>query len=374
MPPTLSGWQFALVAGRKLQGMLASARLAVRGWSGSSGARELRKTVTVLFCDVTGSTEIGERLDPERLRRLMLRFYEAMKEVCERHGGQVSELIGDAVMAAFGIPTVHEDDALRAVRAAAEMHERLEALSEELERDLGVRLRARTGVNTGEVVVPDRDPDRALVLGDAVNVAARLEQAAEPGDILLGESTFMLVRDAVRAESVEPLSLKGKSERVSAFRLLDVFPDVSGFARRFETPLVGREDELLVIRKAFERSVRDRRGYLVTVFGPAGIGKTRLAKELAASVGGEAAVLTGRCLSYGEGISYGPIREMVNEATGDRPLAELLAGEDDADAVASRVAAAIGVSEKRRPCRGDLLGDSQALRIACDAKAACSDF
>ena len=308
-------------------------------------APELRKTVTVLFCDVAGSTAIGEWLDPERLRRLMLRFYEAMKEVCERHGGQVSELIGDAVMAAFGIPSVHEDDALRAVRAAAEMRERLEALSEELERDLGVRLRSRTGVNTGEVVVSERDPDRALVLGDAVNVAARLEQAAEPGDVLLGESTYMLVRDAVRAEPVEPLSLKGKSERVPAFRLLDVLPDVSGYARRFGTPLVGREDELLVLRKAFERSVRDRRGYLVTVFGPAGIGKTRLAKELAASVAGEAAVLTGRCLSYGEGISYWPIREMVNEATGERPLADLLAGEDDADAVASRVAAAIGVSE-----------------------------
>ena len=308
-------------------------------------APELRKTVTVLFCDVAGSTAIGEWLDPERLRRLMLRFYEAMKEVCERHGGQVSELIGDAVMAAFGIPSVHEDDALRAVRAAAEMRERLEALSEELERDLGVRLRSRTGVNTGEVVVSERDPDRALVLGDAVNVAARLKQAAEPGVVLLGESTYMLVRDAVRAEPVEPLSLKGKSQRVPAFRLLDVLPNVSGYARRFGTPLVGREDELLVLRKAFERAVRDRRGYLVTVFGPAGIGKTRLAKELAASVAGEAAVLTGRCLSYGEGISYWPIREMVNEATGERPLADLLAGEDDANAVASRVAAAIGVNE-----------------------------
>ena len=215
----------------------------------------------------------------------------------------------------------------------------------ELELDFGVRLRSRTGVNTGEVVVRDRDSDRALVLGDAVNVAAGLEQAAEPGEVLLGESTYILVRDAVRAEPVEPLSLKGKSERVSAFRLLDVLPDVAGFARRFEIPLVGREDEVLVLRKTFERSVRDRRGYLVTVFGPAGIGKTRLAKELGASVAGEATVLTGHCLSYGEGITYWPIREMVIEAAGERPLGELLAGEDDADAVASRVAAAIGVTE-----------------------------
>ena len=174
-------------------------------------ARELRKTVTVVFSDVTGSTAIGERLDPEPLRRLLLRYYEAMKEVCERHGGRVRELIGDAVMAAFGIPTVHEDDALRAVRAAAEMRERLEALGDELEREFGVRLQSRTSVNTGEVVVRDVDPGGALALGDPVNVTARLEQAAQPGEILLGEATYRLVRDAVHAEPLEPLPVKGRA-------------------------------------------------------------------------------------------------------------------------------------------------------------------
>ena len=218
--------------------------------------RELRKTVTVVFSDVAGSTAIGERLDPEPLRRLMLRWYEEMKAVCEVHGGKVRELIGDAVMAAFGIPTVHEDDALRAVRAAAEMRERLQGLNDELEREFGLRLQSRTGVNTGEVIVRDPDPTGALALGDAVNVAARLQAAAEPGEILVGEATHRLVRDAVRAESVEPLELKGKSEPVATYRLLEVLPHAEGVARHFETPLVGRERELLCSARPSSELVR----------------------------------------------------------------------------------------------------------------------
>jgi len=305
--------------------------------------RELRKTVTVVFSDVTGSTEIGERLDPEPLRRLMLRWYGEMKEVCERHGGRVRELIGDAVMAVFGIPTVHEDDALRAVRAAAEMRARLEVLNDEFERDFGLRLRSRTGVNTGEVVVRDPDPQGAVALGDAVNVAARLQTAAEPGEILLGEATYRLVEDAVRAEPVEPLALKGKMEPVPAFRLLEVLPHAEALARHFEMPLVGRELELAQLRQAYQRAVRERRCHLVTVFGLAGIGKTRLSQELAGSVESEASVLTGRCLSYGEGITYWPVREIVGQAAGDRSVRELLEGTADADAVAERIESAIGI-------------------------------
>jgi class 3 adenylate cyclase/tetratricopeptide (TPR) repeat protein len=304
--------------------------------------RELRKIVTVLFCDVAESTAIGERLDPEPLRRLMLRWYEAMREVCEAHGGKVRELIGDAVMAAFGIPTVHEDDALRAVRAAAGMRERLEQLNDELEREFGVRLQSRTGINTGEVVVRDPDPTGALALGDAVNVAARLQTAAEPGEILLGGATHRLVRDAVRAEPVEPLSLKGKAESIPAFRLLEVLPEAEAVVRHFETPLVGRELELAQLRQAYERAKRERRCHLVTVFGPAGIGKTRLAQELARSIEGEASVLTGRCLSYGEGITYWPLREIVGQATGSRSVDQLLEGSADGDIVALRIDAAIG--------------------------------
>ena len=302
--------------------------------------RELRKMVTVLFSDVTGSTAIGERLDAEPLRRLMLRWYEEMRAVCEAHGGRVRGLIGDAVMAAFGVPTVHEDDALRAVRAAAEMRARLETLNDELEREFGLRLRSRTGINTGEVVVRDPDPSGALALGDAVNVAARLEQAAAPGDVLIGEATYRLVEDAVRAEPVTPLSLKGKAEPVPAFRLLEVLPRGEALARHFEMPLVGRELELAQLRQAFERARRERRCHLVTVFGPAGIGKSRLSQELAGLLESEARVLTGRCLSYGEGITYWPMREIVAQVAGNRSVRELL--DADADAVAERIESAIG--------------------------------
>jgi class 3 adenylate cyclase/tetratricopeptide (TPR) repeat protein len=314
-------------------------------FSNGSAQRELRKTVTVLFADVTGSTAIGERLDPESLRRLMLTYYEAMREVCERHGGRVRELIGDAVMAAFGVPTVREDDALRAVRAAAEMRQRLEGMGDGLERDFGVRLQSRTGVNTGEVVVREPDPEGTLALGDPINVAARLEQAARPGEILLGEQTYRLVREAVRVEAVEPLSLKGKSEPVSCFRLLAVLPHTEGMARRLETPLVGRELELAQVRAACERAVRESTVVLFTILGPAGIGKTRLALDVARGAAGDMTVMTGRCPSYGEGITYLPIAEMVRELTRTTPLAEALAGENRAELIAERIEAAIGLGE-----------------------------
>ena len=174
---------------------------------------EVRKTVTVVFCDVTGSTSLGEQLDPESLRALMSRFFEEMRTVLERHGGTVEKYIGDAVMAVFGIPAVHEDDALRAVKAAVEMRDALASLNKELERDRGVTIATRIGVNTGDVVAGDAAARQTLVTGDAVNVAARLEQAAEPGQILIGAPTMNLVRDAVVAEPVEPLTLKGKTRR-----------------------------------------------------------------------------------------------------------------------------------------------------------------
>ena len=169
--------------------------------------REVRKTVTVVFCDVTGSTALGERLDPEAMRRTMGRYFEEIRLIVERHGGTVEKFIGDAVMAVFGIPVAHEDDALRAVRAVAEIRERLSALGEQL----SVALSFRTGVNTGEVVAGEGE---TLVTGDAVNVAARLEQAASPGEILIGAETLSLVRDAVTVQPVEPLELKGKREPV----------------------------------------------------------------------------------------------------------------------------------------------------------------
>ena len=177
--------------------------------SGAALPREQRKTVTVLFCDLTGSTALGETLDPERLRALLARYFDRMKAIVERHGGSVEKFIGDAVMAVFGVPALHEDDALRAVRAAAEMRDALPELG----------LEGRIGVMTGEVVT---GTEERLATGDAVNVAARLEQAAQPGEVLIGQPTLALVRDAADVEPIEPLELKGKSEPVPAYRLLGV--------------------------------------------------------------------------------------------------------------------------------------------------------
>ena len=181
---------------------------------------EVRKTVTVLFTDVAGLDRLGERLDPEALREVMGRYFDVMRAAIERHGGTVEKFIGDAVMAVFGLPQAHEDDALRAVRAALDMRRRLDQLNVELERDYGVTMANRTGVNTGEVVTNEAAGSQRLATGDAVNVAARLEQAAPAMETLLGSLTHALVRDAVEAEPVEPLELKGKAERVPAFRLI----------------------------------------------------------------------------------------------------------------------------------------------------------
>ena len=170
-----------------------------------------RRTVTILFADVVGSTSLGEQLDPEALRGLLARYFERARTIVERHGGTIEKFIGDAIMAVFGIPAVHEDDALRAVRAAVELRDAIGELNVELARDRGVRVEFRIGVNTGPVVAGSRDAGSALVTGDAVNVAARLEQSAPAGAILIGQPTFQLVRDQVRSETAEPVAAKGKS-------------------------------------------------------------------------------------------------------------------------------------------------------------------
>jgi class 3 adenylate cyclase/tetratricopeptide (TPR) repeat protein len=272
---------------------------------------EARKTVTIVFSDVAGSTSLGDRLDPEALRRVMERYFAEMRSVLERHGGMVEKFIGDAVMAAFGIPATHEDDALRAVRAAAEMGGRLAALNEELERERGISLQVRTGVNTGEVVTGDPAGGQFYATGDAVNVAKRLEQAAQPGEVLLGEHTYRLVQDAVRVELVGPLTLKGKGGPVAPYRLLEVVEGAPAVARRLDTPFVGRLEELARLLGSFNRSVGEKMPLLVTVLGAAGLGKTRLAGELIADIGERATVLEGRCLSYGEGITFWPLQQIL---------------------------------------------------------------
>jgi tetratricopeptide (TPR) repeat protein len=267
--------------------------------------------------------------------------------VLEQHGGKVEKFIGDAVMAVFGIPTLHDDDALRAVRAAAELQGRLAVLNKELEREWGVRIAVRTGINTGEVVAGDGAATEAFATGDVVNVAARLEQAAEPGEILIGEATWRLLREAISAEAVEPLSLKGKAEPVPAWRLLEVFPDVPAFTRPIRAPFIGREAELAELEEAFARAVEEQSCRLVTVLGPPGIGKSRLARELVAAVGERARVVVGRCVPYGEGITYWPLTEIVDQMAG-RDLAgivELVAGEENAALIAERIAGAVGRAE-----------------------------
>ncbi len=308
----------------------------------------LRKTVTVLFCDVADSTPLGERLDPEVLQRVMSRYHASMKTVLERHGGTVEKFIGDAVMAVFGIPTVHDDDALRAVRAASEMRTALAELNEELERDFGVQISVCTGLNTGEVVAGDHSSGQAFATGHAVVVAERLQKAARGGEILLGESTRRLVENAALVEPLEALKVKGKTDAVEAWRLIGVLEGAPPFARRLDTPMVGRENELAQLRTAFDEAVRDRAARLVTIVGQAGIGKSRLANELLASAGAEASVLVGRCLPYGEGITYWPLRDVLRDAAGDLTQArieELLEGEEGADRIAARVAGTIGVGE-----------------------------
>ncbi len=245
------------------------AALETRGpESPSDLASESRKTVTVVFSDVTGSTALGESLDPESLRRVLARYFAAMRQVIERHGGTVEKFIGDAVMAVFGVPTVHEDDALRAVRAAWEMSAALASLNDELATDYGTRLQARIGVNTGEVVT---GTEERLATGDTVNVAARLEQRAEPGWILIGEPTYRLTHRAVTAVAVEPLTLKGKAEPVPAYRLVAV-PAGTPRQDRAQSALVGRGEELRILHGAFERAVTDSACRLVTIVGAAGIG------------------------------------------------------------------------------------------------------
>jgi class 3 adenylate cyclase len=258
-------------------------------------SREQRKIVTVLFCDVTGSTALGESSDPEALRALLARYFERMKGIVESHGGTVEKFIGDAVMAVFGVPIAHEDDALRAVRAAAEMRDALPALGVE----------ARIGLNTGEVVTGTQE---RLATGDAVNVAARLEQAAQPGEILIGQETLRLVRDGVEAEPCGQLELKGKSEPVPAFRLAAVSGTLD---RRHEARFVGRSQEVEMLVQAWQRAREEEQCEFVTVIGEPGVGKSRLAAEFLDGM--QARSVHGRCLSYGEGMTYWPIVEVLKQ-------------------------------------------------------------
>jgi class 3 adenylate cyclase/Flp pilus assembly protein TadD len=342
-------------------------------FAAAEAPQEVRKTVTVVFSDLVGSTSLGESMDSESLRELLQRYFETMQAVLERHGGAVEKFIGDAIMAVFGLPKLREDDALRAVSAALEMQDALANLNTELETGWGVTLANRTGVNTGEVVAGDVTVGQRLVTGDTVNVAARLEQAARAGEVLLGELTYRLVRDAVKVEAVAPLDLKGKAEPVPAYKLLGLV-DAESSTARHQGPLVGRASELGVLLGAFSDAVSAERCRLATVFGTPGMGKSRLAEELVTQVSRAAMVTRGRCLSHGRGITFWPVVEIVRQAAGileeDPPTVArekiaLLAGDD---AVAARVAAAVGLSGNEFPVEETFWGVRKLLETMAAAR------
>ncbi len=322
---------------------------------------EVRKPATFIFVDLKGSTALTERIDQEAMSEIKRTYFTAMAAQVERHGGTIEKYIGDAIMAVFGIPKAREDDALRAVRAAYGMQQELVRLNAEFLPFYGVELANRTGVNTGEVVANiDPTANQQLATGDTVNVAARLEQAAPPNEILIGETTWDLVRAHVDVEAVEPLELKGKAERVPAFRLLavrDATAEGAHLARR--APLIGREAVMDQVRGVLAEAIESGGARQVTLVGEAGVGKSRLLDDIGDEVADSTTVVRGRCLPYGDGITFWPIVEVVRDAAhiaaDDTPdvargrIADLLAGSGERDEILDRVSSVIGLSASRYP-------------------------
>jgi class 3 adenylate cyclase/tetratricopeptide (TPR) repeat protein len=306
--------------------------------------QHVRRTVTIVFADLAGSTSLGESLDPEALRDVQARYFAAMRRPLERHGGTVEKYIGDAVMAVFGVPALHEDDALRAVRAAVEMRDGLARLNRELERDLGVGLAVRIGVNTGEVAADESAAGHGFVAGDAVNTAARLQAAAPPGCVVVGPVTRRLVAAVARLRPHGPIELRGKRRPVRTW-IVDEVPAAVAGVRRPPVDLVGRVRELRRLDGLLGRAAAQERGVLATITGPPGIGKSRLVREFSERASASATVVAGRCLPYGEGITYWPLVEIVEQLAGGRghaDVARVMRDDPDAALVAARVAAAVG--------------------------------
>ena len=323
--------------------------------------KQERKVVTAVFSDLTGSTAMGEKLDPETVQTVMSRYFARMSQILQAHGGTVEKFIGDAIVAVFGVPVVHEDDALRAVRATVEMRHAMEEMNAEFMQRWGFQLLVRTGVNTGEVIATDTSQGDAFSTGDTMNVAARLEQNAPPGEVYIGEATYRLVAHAAELEEVEPLALKGKSKPVPAWKVVTVEEGVQAISRRLDSILVGRDEELQTMLSGYRRAIDERTCHMFTVFGSAGVGKSRLTAEFLARVseGSDvptAKVLEGRCLPYGEGITFWALAEAVKNAseitdedTVDvaRTKMEVLIGDDEECSVISqRISAAIGLTEE----------------------------
>ena len=270
-----------------------------------------RKLATVLFVDIVDSTRIVTGSDPEVVRRRVTRFFDMVSHCVAQHGGIVEKFAGDSVMAAFGVPQAHEDDAQRATRAALAVRQAVEELE----------LEARIGIEAGEVVV--ESSDSTFATGEAVNLAARLQEAARPGEILVGPTAYRLAAGTLVVEDAGPLELKGLNGPLRAWRVVDML-DGPGRSLGPRAPLVGRTTELELLENTFNRSLRDRRAHVFTIYGEAGVGKSRLAREFLDGVE-RASVLMGRALPYGEGVTYWPLAEMVKAAAGisdDDPLEE----------------------------------------------------
>ena len=294
-------------------------------------ATEQRKLVSVVFADVVGSTAFGSDNDPEAVRSVMGSYFERMKAIAELHGGTVEKFIGDAVMVVFGVPLLHDDDAERAVRAALAMRDAMT----DLNRELGVSLAARVGVNSGEAVAGGGADRQFLVTGDAVNVAARLQQGAEMNEVVVGPLTESLTRSAIEYSDRPPVAAKGKIDPIKAFRAVrprSAVPEQARGLPAMRAQLVGRQRELRLLLESFERVRDDRRAHVFTLVGNAGIGKSRLVGEALARIAGSdsAHVLRGRCLPYGAGITYWPLMEIVREDAG-------ISGEDDRDSALAKL-------------------------------------
>ena len=335
-------------------------------------ARESRRTVTIVFAMPKVHSVGTEEPGSDVLRDVMTRYFEAMRSALERHGGTVEKFIGDAVMAVFGLPVRHEDDAVRAIRAAADMQAALELLNPSFRTDHDLELSNHIGVNSGEVIAGDASTAQRLVTGDAVNTAARLEQAAGGGEIVLGDLTYRLARDQIEVEIMQPLTLKGKAEPVPAYRLVNVRTQAAS-ERAHGTPFVGRETEMGTLARGLADAIDNRHARLVAVVGDAGVGKSRLIREFATQAEGQARLIRGRCLPYGDGITFWPLAEAVREAAGitnedsprvaTRRIDRLLerAGAPDRAAVVERVAAAINLSPAQFPVAELMWGGRRLL-------------
>jgi DNA-binding SARP family transcriptional activator/class 3 adenylate cyclase len=313
---------------------------------------ETRRTVTVLCVGIT-ATKDGADLDPEFRRRFADSYAGRLRGVLEGHGGTVLELTDEGATVVFGVPTLHENDALRAVRAAAEAREMLDQAAVELASAWAVQVVLSAGIQTGEAVIEVAEGRRPQLVGGPARLAGQLEQAAAPGEILLDTATCSLVREAVRVQQAPPLALRSRGEPIATWRLVGVQPGAPGRAWRLDAPMVGRSRQLAQLTGAFEAAVADQACQLFTILGPAGVGKSRLVHEFLTTVGERATVLRGRCLDYGEGITYWPVAEVVRQAAhaeaADTPaevaarLAVVLAGEERAEPISARLAAVVGL-------------------------------